>query len=98
MLLAGIDETIVSEREATAARRHESDGVVGREQLVEDVGTFTSPETTNSRASDDDTGQVEDEAEEKHVETSYCDSSLAIDVYCIQLQAQLLTHVHTSLA
>jgi hypothetical protein len=38
---------------------------------VEVVGTFTSPQTTNSRASDDDTGQVEGAAEKEVVKSCY---------------------------
>jgi hypothetical protein len=42
---------------------------------VEVVGTFTSPQTTNSRASDDDTGHVEGAADPQHVDTSHNDTS-----------------------
>jgi hypothetical protein len=42
---------------------------------VEAVGTFTSSQTTNSRASDDETAHVEGEADPQHVDTSYRDTS-----------------------
>ncbi len=45
---------------------------------MEDVGTFTAPAQTNSRAGDDDTGQVEGETE-KEVDTSHSDMSHAYD-------------------
>jgi hypothetical protein len=52
---------------------------------VEVVGTFTSPQTTNSRASDDDTGQVEGAADPQHVDTSHNDTSHYYHMYGVHV-------------
>ncbi len=61
---------------------------------MEDVGAFTAPAHTNSRAVDDDAGHVGVETVE--LEASYSSSSHCTIKFGGHLQEQLPTHVHTS--
>ncbi len=47
---------------------------------MKDIGAFTAPAQTNSRAGDNDTSQVEGGADEEHVDPSHNGSVCCSDV------------------